>query len=60
MLYAGCDWDKTMSYRVPGIPYANQHLVDFKLLNALEIFEGKVKEFDLPGNIPVKHTTSMG
>lgn len=58
MLYAGCGWDKTMSYRVPGIPYVAQHLVDFKLSDALEIFEGKVKEFDLPKSIPVEHTTS--
>ena len=51
-------WDKTMSYRVPGIPYANQHFVDFRLSNALEIFEGNVKKFDLPESISVKHATS--
>ncbi len=57
MLYANCDWERTMSYRVPSIPYVNQHLVDFKLSNALEIFDGKVKELDLPESIPAKHTT---
>ena len=45
MLYVHCGWKRTMTYRVHGIPYVNQHLVDFKLSNALEIFEGKVKPF---------------
>lgn len=58
MLYANCGWERTMSYRVPGISYANQHLVNFKLSNALEILDGKVKELNLPESIPIKHTIS--
>ena len=42
-----CGWKKTLTYRVPGIYYPVQKLVNFRLSNTLELHEGRLKEVEL-------------
>lgn len=42
LLYQSCGWDRTRSYRLPGVEYPQQRLVNYDLCHAIPIFEGKV------------------
>lgn len=42
LIYQSCGWDRTRSYRLPGVEYPQQRLVNYDLCHAIPIFEGKV------------------
>ena len=42
LIYQTCGWDRTRSYRLPGVEYPGQKLVNYDLCRAIPIFEGKV------------------
>ena len=42
LIYQSCGWDRTRSYRLPGVEYPQQRLVNYDLCRAIPIFEGKV------------------
>lgn len=44
LIYCECRWDKTLSYRVAGVHYAEKKLADFDLRGAFLLQEGKVQE----------------
>ena len=42
LIYQSCGWDRTRSYRLPGVEYPQQRLVNYELCHAIPIFEGKM------------------
>ena len=42
LIYQSCGWDRTRSYRLPGVEYPQQRLVNYELCHAISIFEGKM------------------
>ena len=42
LIYQSCGWDRTRSYRLPGVEYPQQRLVNYDLCHAIPIFEGKI------------------
>ena len=42
LIYQSCGWDRTRSYRLPGVEYPQQRLVNYDLRRAIPIFEGRV------------------
>ena len=42
LIYQSCGWDRTRSYRLPGVEYPQQRLVNYDLCHAIPIFEGKM------------------
>ena len=43
-IYKQCDWQKKLTYRIPGVKYApDSGLVFFDLRKAYEIHEGRMK-----------------
>ena len=40
LIYQSCGWDRTRSYRLPGVEYPQQRLVNYDLCHAIPIFEG--------------------
>lgn len=39
LIYQSCGWDRTRSYRLPGVEYPQQRLVNYDLCRAIPIFE---------------------
>ena len=42
LIYQSCGWDRTRSYRLPGVEYPQQRLVNYDLCHAIPIIEGKM------------------
>ena len=42
LIYQSCGWDRTRSYRLQGVEYPEQRLVNYDLRRAIPIFEGKM------------------
>lgn len=42
LIYQSCGWDRPRSYRLPGVEYPQQRLVNYELCHAIPIFEGKM------------------
>ena len=47
MLYRDNGWKNELSYRVPGLAYSDERIVEFDLTKAMEIIDGKVQESDV-------------
>lgn len=43
-VYSTCDWNRKVTYRIPGEVYPAERLVNFNLVGALELHEGRLKE----------------
>lgn len=41
LIYQSCGWDRTRSYRLPGVEYPQQRLVNYDLRRAIPILRGK-------------------
>lgn len=41
LIYQSYGWDRTRSYRLPGVEYPQQRLVNYDLCRAIPIFDGK-------------------
>lgn len=57
LLYQSCGWDRTRSYRLPGVEYPQQRLVNYDLCRAIPIFEGKVDKENESAQEPVQATS---
>ena len=55
--YQSCGWDRTRSYRLPGVEYPQQRLVNYDLCRAIPIFEGKVDKENESAQEPVQATS---
>lgn len=42
LIYQSCGWDRTRSYRLPGVEYPQHRLVNYDLSRAIPIFEGRI------------------
>lgn len=42
LIYQNCGWDRTRSYRLPGVEYPQHRLVNYELSRAIPIFEGRI------------------
>ena len=42
LIYHSCGWDRTRSYRLPGVEYPQHRLVNYDLSRAIPIFEGRI------------------
>ena len=54
LIYQSCGRDRTRSYRLPGVEYPQQRLVNYDLCHAIPIFEGKMDKENESTQEPVQ------